>query len=752
MELDQLLQRFLHQECTHHDVLDVVVPVVHHEADLSNIHSVDSCIVESFPFFFRNGKSIEYASERFSMIPNGTLIHAIYTIEEVLEHSHCFFRYRVSVGEKKYLLCLLKPDFWNRDYEEAFLRESTISQVLSEVSTKCLHACTVSMIPFLVYDTPQGGTIKDYLLRQPIPDLAVLRRIGLQVCTAICSLHQVLMSHLGIRMEIFGVSKVGMFLRDFGVEERLKPQIHDVHRIRYYAPEQFSDGYLDARTDVYALGILLYRLYNGQFPFPDKNKDLIEWHLSGDRQQIPFLDSVHPDVQEVILKSIHPEPMLRYDTACQLKDAFCHATSKIGWFIFDRQLLPKIKNRICKSHLYCNDTILEWNGALEDEFGDVYPTWRLYGGELLLSIDPFLNEENSTYVVEDIKQSPFIYSKFKVLHDLGFRKECLEQCEHLEKEIEHLLLLIHVYSSLFSNPKKTEELLSILMTATKSFTELLDVAVFSCWHRLDEVTTKKILKQLEELCSSSHERILLAQSYVSLLNDEESSSRHLHMYIQSCSDDNFEKQIEALSEAAICFGQRPELVRWAIRLEETCQIGQYVVLVDVWNVLGLPKRAQKMKQKRTEALRLSVQQMMQKFATFSLPIPKVSTTDLEDMMSFLKDGERLVALAQRKHNLHKLIAQKGVPMNIETIPLEEEALFAAEDFCENFVGDEDALEEETTEVVSSKKVQEPESFDTIEETSQEENLPSKIGFLTLQLTILWGVVLTAGLTLWYSCA
>ncbi|MAA79671.1 MAG: hypothetical protein CL916_10460 [Deltaproteobacteria bacterium] len=748
MELEQLLLRFLHQECTHGDILDVVVPIVHQQADIASIHHMDSCIVESFPFFFRNGQSVEYASDRFSVIPSNTLIHGIYTIEEVLEHSQCFFRYQVRVQDVQYILCLLRPEFWNSEYEEAFLREQTISQVLSKAPSRCVHACTLSMIPFLVYETPAGGTIKDFLLRQPIPDLAVLRRIGLQMCTAICSVHQVMMSHLGIRMDIFGVSKLGMFLRDFGVEERLKPRVYDVQRTRYYAPEQLTDGYLDARTDVYALGILLYRLYNGQFPFPDKNKDLSEWHQFGDRQQIPFLDSVHPDVQGVILKAIHPEPMLRYDSACQFKEAFCDATSKIGWFTFDRHLLPKITNRVCTRTLYCQDVIVDWNGSLEEEFGDVYPTWRLHGGELLLSVDPYVLHGYPS--LDDLKSEPFVYSKCKVLHDKGHKEACIQQCEILELKQEELMLLVYVYSSIFSNPKKAEELLSIVMTNTKKFSDLLEAAVFSCWHRMDEVTTKKILNQLEYLCSTPQERLILAQSYVSLLNDEDSSARQLHLYIQLYTEKSFSEQIIALSNTTICFGQRPELVRWAIRLEENCETSHYLQLYEVWSALGVPKRAQKMKQKRLERLRLSVQQMMQKFATYTLPIPKVSTNDPDDMLSFLEEGERLVDLATRRSNLEIIISKKRIPMKVDAIPLEEEAIQQAEEYCTTFVCD-NAVEDIQEDNLESDVIDEPPSQTTelLEEGIEKENRLR--GGLPFPITVLWGLVLVTGIALWYSC-
>lgn len=756
MELESFLQLFQQQECPHKDVLGLLTPLLHDvDTDLSQKHDIDERIARAFPFFFRKGVAVECTKEQLAVIPSGTLIHGMYTVEKPVEHSSCFYNYIVRVHDDLYLLGLLHPEYWDSNYEEHFLREESISRALFDSQTSCIHACTASIIPFVVYEIPSGKGMKDFLLRHPIPDLAVLRRIGLQLCTLVGTLHDALMSHLGIRMELFGVSSSGMFMRNFGIEERVGQIGNDVSRVRYLSPEQLDEGYLDARTDVYALGILLCRLYNGQFPFPEKNRGIEEWHRFGDREQIPFLGSVHPDIQAVLLKAIHPEPMLRYDTAKHLKDAFCHASSLVGWFIFDRQLLPKIQGRICRSKLYCDGEIIDWNGSLEEEFGDVYPTWRLFHGELLLSIDPQYrnwstenDESSSQRLLEDVRSGMVRYDQLKKLHTLGYSTECLDICTRLEEDPSQALKLAYVYSSIFSDPKKSEEFLSRAITAAQDFDALLLLAVFTCWHRIDETTTKKLLLCLEEHCSSPQERIRLTHSYASLLDSEEDVARHLNLYIQDFSNQSFAVQYTAILGVIEGLGKRPELVRWGIRMEEGCSIDDFDAMAEVWTHLEVPKRSQKMQQKKMETLRLSVQQTIQKLVTLNITIPKVSKTNPEEMRAFIMEGRRMYSLGVRRQALHTLIKEKGVPMNIETISLEEEAIVEAEKYCASFVPEPLLPSPKKEEVEQEAIIIEPSV--EIEEQNDEEVL-QEIRSLSLQLVLLWGVFFVIGFSFWYSC-
>jgi len=88
----------------------------------------------------------------------------------------------------------------------------------------------------------------------------------------------------------------------------------------YMAPEQLRGEPSDARTDIWAVGVVLYEMSTGQRPFPDRTGPvLINSILS---QQPPAPSSVNrklpPGFEAIILKSLDKDPALRYQSAREL--------------------------------------------------------------------------------------------------------------------------------------------------------------------------------------------------------------------------------------------------------------------------------------------------------------------------------------------------------------------------------------------------------------------------------------------------
>ena len=88
---------------------------------------------------------------------------------------------------------------------------------------------------------------------------------------------------------------------------------------RYLAPEQIDGQPIDARTDLYALGVILYQLSTGQAPFTEENQ------LDSEKRQIEFITPprrLNPKLsrsfEHLILKLLAKNPAARYETATQV--------------------------------------------------------------------------------------------------------------------------------------------------------------------------------------------------------------------------------------------------------------------------------------------------------------------------------------------------------------------------------------------------------------------------------------------------
>ena len=96
-----------------------------------------------------------------------------------------------------------------------------------------------------------------------------------------------------------------------------------VGTIHYVAPEQIEGGRVDARTDIYSLGCLLYHCLSGELPFArDTDVAVIYAHLS---EEPPRLTSVRPELpgglDAVIAKALEKAPERRFQTCADLMSA-----------------------------------------------------------------------------------------------------------------------------------------------------------------------------------------------------------------------------------------------------------------------------------------------------------------------------------------------------------------------------------------------------------------------------------------------
>jgi len=97
----------------------------------------------------------------------------------------------------------------------------------------------------------------------------------------------------------------------------------------YMAPEQCTgSSVLDARTDIYALGVLLYEMLTGRPPFFGVHTEVIQSHLSRRPQRPSELAPVPPAVEAVVLQCLAKERFRRFDTGAAVRGALREALSQ----------------------------------------------------------------------------------------------------------------------------------------------------------------------------------------------------------------------------------------------------------------------------------------------------------------------------------------------------------------------------------------------------------------------------------------
>jgi eukaryotic-like serine/threonine-protein kinase len=144
--------------------------------------------------------------------------------------------------------------------------------------------------PYLVLEPLRGESLGDHLKRQGTIDPELSVRLLREVTTALEAVHAAGIVHRDLKPDnIFLVGPVGdpdhVKVLDFGMA-RLGHEGHNegsmsiLGTVQYMAPEQILVEPVDERTDIYALGVMLFRMVTGHLPFdsPDK-KDLVRHQL-----------------------------------------------------------------------------------------------------------------------------------------------------------------------------------------------------------------------------------------------------------------------------------------------------------------------------------------------------------------------------------------------------------------------------------------------------------------------------------------
>ncbi|MEV4896812.1 protein kinase, partial [Nonomuraea sp. NPDC055795] len=139
---------------------------------------------------------------------------------------------------------------------------------------------------YVVLRHVNGGDLGELIRTGGRLGLARARHIVGQVASALDAAHQVGLIHRDIKPGNILIDTADhVYLCDFGIAKMesattLTTEGQFLGTMDYAAPEQFRSGPIDRRTDVYALGAVLYQCLTGEKPFPHREPSAVLWaHL-----------------------------------------------------------------------------------------------------------------------------------------------------------------------------------------------------------------------------------------------------------------------------------------------------------------------------------------------------------------------------------------------------------------------------------------------------------------------------------------
>jgi TolB-like protein/cytochrome c-type biogenesis protein CcmH/NrfG len=223
---------------------------------------------------------------------------------------------------------------------ERFKREARAASALNHP-----HICVLHDIgehdgrPFLVMERMKGETLKQLVSNRPLPVERVLE-IGSQLADALEAAHDAGMVHRDIKpanifvtdrgeakLLDFGLAKLGASEEPVGSEAPTEQEEHltspgsTLGTVAYMSPEQARGETLDARSDLFSLGVVLYEMATGRLPFGGGSSAEIFKSILVDPPVSPR--SLNPElphqVEEVIVKALEKDRELRHQHASDLR-------------------------------------------------------------------------------------------------------------------------------------------------------------------------------------------------------------------------------------------------------------------------------------------------------------------------------------------------------------------------------------------------------------------------------------------------
>ncbi len=231
------------------------------------------------------------------------------------------------------------PDVVRRFQQEAEIAGSLGHDNICEVTDLGTLA---SGAPYLVMPLLKGLSLAELLIAEQPLSVFRVSDIICQTLSALESAHGAGIVHRDLKPDNIFVTKLGdrddfVKLLDFGISKMLgQDSVVELTRTGtvlgtpfYMSPEQArGDKVVDERTDIYAIGVILYQALTGKRPFEGTSYNQVLAKIFTDPFPLPrtLSPSISKAIEQVILKAMDRNPNERYSTATAMRQALEEAT------------------------------------------------------------------------------------------------------------------------------------------------------------------------------------------------------------------------------------------------------------------------------------------------------------------------------------------------------------------------------------------------------------------------------------------
>lgn len=209
---------------------------------------------------------------------------------------------------------------------------------------------------YIVMEYVDGISLKKYITENAPLDVHEALSIAYQISDALCAAHEKGIVHRDIKPHnILIDSDHRVKVADFGIARAttgstMTSSDNILGSVHYISPEQARGGYVDCRTDLYSLGVVIYEMLTGKLPFENDTPLAVAMMHCNDapHDMADYVSDIPVSVQKLTMKCLAKDVNERYQTAGELKS----------------DLMTLIKNP--DADIFADDDIIEKADNFED--------------------------------------------------------------------------------------------------------------------------------------------------------------------------------------------------------------------------------------------------------------------------------------------------------------------------------------------------------------------------------------------------
>jgi class 3 adenylate cyclase/predicted Ser/Thr protein kinase len=262
----------------------------------------------------------------------GALFANRYLIEQILGRGGMGVVYRANDRQLDETVAIktLPGDVMSRTQEdlERFKREIRLARKITHRNVlRTFDYGEAEGVYFISMEYVRGYTLSELLQESPQMSLRVALGVGRQICRGLQAAHEQGIIHRDIKPQNVLIDHKGeVKLMDFGIA-RMTESTEGMTQVglvvgtpHYMSPEQVQGKALDARSDVYSMGIMIYEMLCGRRPFeaPALMAILTAHIAETPRPPIEIRPEIDPEINRIVMKCLAKDPRMRYANSGEL--------------------------------------------------------------------------------------------------------------------------------------------------------------------------------------------------------------------------------------------------------------------------------------------------------------------------------------------------------------------------------------------------------------------------------------------------